>query len=275
MHGLLAILFLIGIGVCVFFSYRQIEPGQQGVVTRLGRVVRTLEPGPHFVVAGLDRVRIFDTRVLGVPLESQPVLTKDGVQLIIQGTAYYRIEDTGRVISNMGRRYELEIRGLSESNLRKSLGQKTVAEILQGRVEASQAALDELNEQVHSNEFDWGISFSEIALTKFDIPQSLEDALARAAAATKDAEALDIRSAAEERFDGRVARAARQLDEVGPTGFMLRQLLGQMEMANNPNAPQFFWAPFEALKSSSIVGSAAGAASGATRQQTRTDEEGK
>jgi modulator of FtsH protease HflK len=63
--GVRAVLIAVAVLVLLFTGYYQVDPQEVGVVQRLGRFVRTTDPGPHFKIPfGIETV-------IKVPVQSQ------------------------------------------------------------------------------------------------------------------------------------------------------------------------------------------------------------
>src|SRR3712207_5084492 len=92
---------LIVIGVLALFALfvaartvRIIPQARAGVVERLGRFSRTLDPGLAIVIPFVDRVKpLLDLREQVVSFRPQSVITKDNVTVNIDTVLYYTITD--------------------------------------------------------------------------------------------------------------------------------------------------------------------------------------
>ncbi len=78
-------------------SIRVIPQARAGVVERLGRYSRTLEPGLTIVTPFIERVRpLVDLREQVVNFSPQSVITEDNVVVGIETVLYFTITDRGR-----------------------------------------------------------------------------------------------------------------------------------------------------------------------------------
>src|SRR5271165_2873004 len=92
---------LIVIAVVVLFALvvasraiRVIPQARAGVVERLGRYSRTLEPGLTIIVPFVERVRpLVDLREQVVNFKPQSVITEDNVVVEIETVLYFTITD--------------------------------------------------------------------------------------------------------------------------------------------------------------------------------------
>ena len=80
--------------IAAFRTIRVIPQARAGVVERLGRYSRTLEPGLTLVVPFVDRVRpLVDLREQVVNFAPQSVITEDNVVVAIETVLYFTITD--------------------------------------------------------------------------------------------------------------------------------------------------------------------------------------
>src|SRR3954452_14311565 len=92
------VIALIVLAVFVFIvaasGIRIIPQARAGVVERLGRYQRTLEPGLALVVPYVDRVRpMFDPRERLFSFPPQPVITEDNLVINIDTVVYFQVTD--------------------------------------------------------------------------------------------------------------------------------------------------------------------------------------
>src|SRR5256885_6037341 len=75
-------------------TIRIIPQARAGVVERLGRYSRTLNPGLTIVVPFVDRVRdMVDLREQVVSFAPQPVITEDNLVVEIDTVIYFQVTD--------------------------------------------------------------------------------------------------------------------------------------------------------------------------------------
>src|SRR3954464_12692706 len=89
---------LIALAVLVIFTLargiRIVPQARAGVVERLGRYLRTLEPGLALVIPYVDRVRpLIGLRERVVSCPPQPVITEDNLVVNIDTVIYFQVTD--------------------------------------------------------------------------------------------------------------------------------------------------------------------------------------
>src|SRR3954454_345557 len=88
--GVFALLVLL----TVFRSIRIVPQARAGVVERLGRYSRTLDPGLALLVPFVDRVKpLIDLREQVVSAPPQPVITEDNLVVNIDTVIYFTVTD--------------------------------------------------------------------------------------------------------------------------------------------------------------------------------------
>ncbi|HRA08923.1 MAG TPA: SPFH domain-containing protein, partial [Microbacteriaceae bacterium] len=90
----LALAVFIFVVVVIVRSIRIIPQAAAGVVERLGRYHKTLEPGLNLLVPFIDRVRpLIDMREQVVSFPPQPVITEDNLVVSIDTVVYFQVTD--------------------------------------------------------------------------------------------------------------------------------------------------------------------------------------
>jgi regulator of protease activity HflC (stomatin/prohibitin superfamily) len=75
-------------------TVRIVPQARAGVVERLGRFHRTLDPGLSILVPFMDRLRpLIDLREQVVSFPPQPVITEDNLTVNIDSVIYYQVTD--------------------------------------------------------------------------------------------------------------------------------------------------------------------------------------
>src|SRR5919206_4633217 len=75
-------------------TVRIVPQARAGVIERLGRYQRTLEPGLALVVPFIDRLRpLVDLREQVVSFQPQPVITEDNLVVNIDTVLYFQVTD--------------------------------------------------------------------------------------------------------------------------------------------------------------------------------------
>lgn len=190
--GVALIALLLGVAMT---SYYQVEPEQVALVTRFGRYVHTTHPGPHFKWPfGIERAikvpvqrqlkaefgfrtastegRSEYTEPADATLESR-MLTGDLNVADVEWIVQYKIKDPYQYVFRV-RNVSGTLRDLSESVMRKVVGDHSVTEVLTVGREAIQAlAKDELQELC--NRYEMGIEVLQLVLQDVNPPEPVRE----------------------------------------------------------------------------------------------------
>ncbi|WP_415153439.1 SPFH domain-containing protein [Propionicimonas sp.] len=163
-------------------SVRVVRQQQVGVVERLGKFRRTLEPGPHLLVPVIDSVRYtMDMREAVVPFPPQGVITEDNLMVNIDSVIYYQVIDPVRAAYE-AQNYIQAIEQLTMTTLRNIIGGLDLEKTLTSREEINQklrAVLDEATGK-------WGIKVNRVELRSIEPPATIRDAMEKGARAERD-----------------------------------------------------------------------------------------
>jgi regulator of protease activity HflC (stomatin/prohibitin superfamily) len=176
--GVFALLVLL----TVFRSIRIVPQARAGVVERLGRYQRTLDPGLALLVPFLDRVRpLIDLREQVVSFPPQPVITEDNLVINIDTVIYFQVTDA-KAASYEIADYIAAIEQLVLTSLRNVSGGMTLEDTLTSRDKISGELRIVLDEATGK----WGIRVNRVELKSVDPPASIQEAMEKQMRAERD-----------------------------------------------------------------------------------------
>ncbi len=180
------LIVLIAIVLAVIFfvasTIKVIRQQRVGVIERLGKFKRTLEPGPHLVFPVLDKVRYnLDMRENVVPFPPQGVITEDNLMVNIDSVIYFQIIDPVRAAYE-AQDYIRAIEQLTMTTLRNIIGGLDLEETLTSREEINQKLRIVLDEATGK----WGIKVNRVELRAIEPPATIRDAMEKGARAERD-----------------------------------------------------------------------------------------
>jgi regulator of protease activity HflC (stomatin/prohibitin superfamily) len=180
----LVVALVIALAVIFFIAnaVRVIRQQRVGLVERLGKFNRTLEPGPHLVVPILDKVRYnLDMRENVVPFPPQGVITEDNLMVNIDSVIYFQIIDPVRAAYE-AQDYIKAIEQLTMTTLRNIIGGLDLEQTLTSREEINQKLRIVLDEATGK----WGIKVNRVELRAIEPPATIRDAMEKGARAERD-----------------------------------------------------------------------------------------
>jgi regulator of protease activity HflC (stomatin/prohibitin superfamily) len=179
----------IAAGVIVlFFIYvaartvRIIPQARAGVVERLGRYSRTLQPGLTIVVPFIDKVKpLIDLREQVVAFPPQPVITEDNVSLGVDTVLYFTITDAKSATYEIANPLQA-IEQLTTTTLRNVIGGLTLEQTLTSRDQINAQLRIVLDEATGK----WGIRVNRVEIKSIDPPGSIQEAMEKQMRAERD-----------------------------------------------------------------------------------------
>src|SRR5918997_502697 len=162
-----ALIVLIVIAAVVLITIsrgvRIVPQARAGIVERLGRYHRTLDPGLALVVPYVDRVKpLIDLREQVVSFPPQPVITEDNLVINIDTVIYFQVTDPKAAS------YEI--------------GGMTLEDTLTSRDQISGALRSVLDEATGK----WGIRVNRVELKAVAPPASIQEAMEKQMRAERD-----------------------------------------------------------------------------------------
>jgi len=184
---------LIALGVLVVFTLvlvartiRIIPQARAGVVERLGRYNRTLDPGLSILVPFIEKVRpLIDLREQVVTFQPQPVITEDNLVVQIDTVLYFTITDPRAVSYEVANPLQA-IEQLTVTTLRNVIGGMTLEDSLTSRDNINTQLRVVLDEATGK----WGIRINRVELKSVDPPATIQEAMEKQMRAERDKRAL-------------------------------------------------------------------------------------
>jgi len=184
--GILVVLLVIVVAIFVLTiiirSIRIVPQASAGVVERLGRYHKTLQPGLNLLVPVIDRLRpLIDMREQVVSFPPQPVITEDNLVVSIDTVVYFQVTDA-RAATYEINNYLGAVEQLTTTTLRNVVGGMNLEEALTSRDNINnqlRAVLDEATGK-------WGIRVGRVELKAIDPPLSIQDSMEKQMRAERD-----------------------------------------------------------------------------------------
>src|SRR6266403_4471293 len=180
---------LIVIAVVVVFALilaartiRVIPQARAGVVERLGRYSRTLEPGLTIVTPFIDRVKpLVDLREQVINFSPQSVITEDNVVVGIETVLYFTITDPRSATYEIASPLQA-IEQLTVTTLRNVIGGLTLEQTLTSRENVNAELRTVLDEATGK----WGIRINRVEIKSVDPPATIQEAMEKQMRAERD-----------------------------------------------------------------------------------------
>ena len=225
-----------GILVLVLFFLLIIIPGvriinqyERGVVQRLGRFRKILDPGLHVIIPYIDTMRNVDVRTTPMDVPKQEVITKDNVTVNVDAVVYFRVIDAKKAVFETTN-YAYATSTFAQTALRDVTGNFDLDELLSKRDEISR----KIKEIVDAQADKWGIDIESVKLQNIELPSDMERAMAKQAEAERERRAAIISAEGEKASAAAVAEAAELLAKT-PGGLNIRTLQTLEKISTDPS----------------------------------------
>jgi len=197
MAGIIVLLFLVAVTVVfVAKGMRQVPQQQVMVIERLGKYHKTLGSGLNWIIPFFDSPRaitwkdgretkFIDLREIPYDIPQQMVITKDNVQVGIDGLIYFQITDAKRALYEITNLY-LAIEKLAQTSLRSLVGSMDLDETLSGRDKINSALTKIMDEATDK----WGVKVHRVEIQRIDPPQEIRTTMEKQMTAERNRRAM-------------------------------------------------------------------------------------
>ena len=182
----IGVIALIAVVIWVFAGFYTIGEAERGVVLRLGKYDRIVDPGLNWRPRFIDQVTPVNVQAIRSLRASGLMLTKDENVVTVSMDVQYRVSDPYKylyVVTNA----DDSLRQATDSALRAVIGDSLMDSILtSGRQQIRQTTQQTLNQIIDS--YDMGISIVDVNFQSARPPEQVKDAFDDAIAAREDEE---------------------------------------------------------------------------------------
>ena len=219
----IALLVVLGIFVVVVLirAIRIVPQAYAGVVERLGRYHKTLQPGLNLLVPFIDRMRpLVDMREQVVSFPPQPVITEDNLVVSIDTVIYFQVTDARAATYEIAN-YLAGVEQLTVTTLRNVVGGLNLEEAPTSRDNINgqlRVVLDEATGK-------WGLRVNRVELKAIDPPVSIQDSMEKQMRAERDRRAVILTAEGTKQSQILEAEGARQSAILNAEGDAKAQVL--------------------------------------------------
>ena len=241
---------------------RQIQQWEVAMLFTFGRFKGKRGAGLYHYWPGIQRILRIDTRTRNRNLPQQMVITRDNVTTRIDAVVYYRVVDPERAALAV-EDFEAAMRDRAMVALRDTVGDTPLDELLAHREQIAA----KVRAQVDIAVSQWGLAVDLIGLQDIQLPQQMQEVLAKGAIAERDRRYVIIKSQADVESAKNFATAARILvDSPGAMELRRFEALTNLSQAGNTKVIFDLHKSYDELSKGSIA-----AAEAATTETRRID----
>ena len=244
MSGLIVAVAIAFVVIIVLVKTAVVVPQQSAyVVEYLGKYSRTLQAGFHILVPFVERIAYrhsLKEQALDIP--EQTCITKDNVQVGVDGVLYLRVLDPQRASYGITD-YAFAIMQLAQTTLRSEIGKIDLDRTFEERGAINSNVVVELDKASEP----WGVKVTNVEVKQIDLPQEMQRAMAKQAEAERERRSKVIAAEGEFQASQRLADAAKVLADQ-PSALTLRYLQTLREIATENNSTTIFPIPIDLMK---------------------------
>ena len=188
------LIVLIIFAIVVLTKTAQVVPQRtEAVIERLGKYSRTLSAGFHILIPFLDRIaykRHLKEEVIEVP--KQNCITKDNVQLTIDGVLYIQVMDSKLSCYGIDN-YYFAAQNLAQTSLRSAIGKMVLDKTFEERESLNQQVVSAVDEAAQN----WGVKVLRYEVKDIDVAPDIMKAMEKQMTAERDKRAVIAQSEGE------------------------------------------------------------------------------
>ncbi|MGI9338153.1 MAG: SPFH domain-containing protein [Gammaproteobacteria bacterium] len=233
-----AAIFIV-VAVLLVKGVRTVSQGEEWVVERFGKYLRTLPPGLSFINPLFDRVayRVI-TKDIVLDIDKQEVITADNAVIATNAVSFIKVSDPVSCVYGVVD-FRVAVRNLVQTSLRSIIGEMTLDEALSSREQIKTRLRGMVAEEMTS----WGITMKTVEIQDIQPSASMQQAMEQQAAAERDRKAMVTRAEGAKQSaileaEGRLESAKRDAEaEVTLAEASKTAILLVKETTNDPALP--------------------------------------
>jgi regulator of protease activity HflC (stomatin/prohibitin superfamily) len=195
-------------------AVRIIRPSERGLVERLGRFQRVLDPGLNMILPFFDLVIRVDMREMVIEVPPQLVITKDNVNVEVDAVIFCQVTDPFRSQYEI-RNYILAATKLAQTNLRNVIGEIELDACLSSRERINSQLRDVMDQATDK----WGVKVNRVELQRIDPPVDITQAMSRQMKAERDKRATILDAEAIKQAEITKAEGSKQSQILEADGY--------------------------------------------------------
>ena len=192
--GTLVALGFVFVVIVILLKTAIVVPQQNGfVVERLGKYSRTMNAGFHILFPFVERVAYKHTlKEQAVDIDEQICITRDNVQVGVDGVLYLQVLDPSRASYGIGN-YMFAISQLAQTTLRSEIGKIVLDRTFEERGTINQNVVSELDKASDP----WGVKVLRYEIKNINPPQDVLGAMEKQMRAEREKRAVILTSEGE------------------------------------------------------------------------------
>lgn len=176
------------------------------IIERLGKFKGVLHGGFHIIIPIIDDVRSkLTSREQLVDIEKQSVITKDNVNISIDGIVFCKVDNAQEATYNVVD-FKNAIANLAMTTLRSEIGGMDLDDTLSNR----ESLNAKLQTELGSAAANWGIKVTRVEISDISVPSEIQRAMNMQMEAEREKRAIETKARADKEAVIRNAEASKQ-----------------------------------------------------------------
>jgi regulator of protease activity HflC (stomatin/prohibitin superfamily) len=194
MENLIVALAVVFVAIIILLKTAVVVPQQNAyVVERLGKFSKSLNAGFHILIPFIERVAYKHTlKEHAADIAEQICITKDNVQVGVDGVLYMQVLDPSRASYGIGN-YMFAISQLAQTTLRSEIGKIDLDRTFEERGTINQNVVAELDKASDP----WGVKVLRYEIKNINPPQDVLGAMEKQMRAEREKRAVILNSEGE------------------------------------------------------------------------------
>jgi regulator of protease activity HflC (stomatin/prohibitin superfamily) len=187
---IVSVIFIVFLFVTLWKGVRIVPQGEEWVVERLGKYMKTLMPGLHVLIPYIDNVAYkVTTKDLILDIPQQEVITRDNAVLITNAIAFVKVTDTQSAVYGVTN-FQMAVMNLVQTSLRAIIGDMDLDQALSSRDQIKAR----LKESIADDVSDWGLTLKSVEIQDIKPSPTMQKSMELQAAAERERKATVTRA---------------------------------------------------------------------------------
>ncbi|MFA5082985.1 MAG: SPFH domain-containing protein [Hydrogenophilaceae bacterium] len=182
---IVSIVLIVFLFVTLWKGVRIVPQGEEWVVERLGKYLKTLMPGLHVLIPYIDNLAYkVITKDLILDIPQQEVITRDNAVLVTNAIAFVKVTDTQSAVYGVTN-FQLAVMNLVQTNLRAIIGDMDLDQALSSRDQIKA----KLKAAIADDAADWGLTLKSVEIQDISPSSTMQKSMEMQAAAERERKA--------------------------------------------------------------------------------------
>lgn len=182
---IVSVVLILFLFVTLWKGVRIVPQGEEWVVERLGKYLKTLMPGLHVLIPYIDNLAYkVTTKDLILDIPQQEVITRDNAVLVTNAIAFVKVTDTQSAVYGVTN-FQLAVMNLVQTTLRAIIGAMDLDEALSSRDQIKAKLKDSIADDVS----DWGLTLKSVEIQDISPSPTMQKSMELQAAAERERKA--------------------------------------------------------------------------------------